>query len=205
MPDLKRFRRTLSIGRMEIDRIQRSKDNVDVTAVGLPARLPGCEMHVGERKASVVLFFEFVLSGVRIWIAPHPELANELVALLVVAQPEKGLTFVRCDDPSNILPQPLFVLAACAPTVSCFVEVICSGSDVCARTIPREINPKAAPAISSRAMATQRGNGGRESISCGRAIPVFNIPPVAADTHQGQDCRSSLRGSLAPWHRPGPN
>jgi len=112
MPGLERFRRALSSGRMEIDRIRRSKDNVDVTAVGLPARLPDCEMRVGERKASVVLFFEFVFGAGRIWIAPHPELANEFVALLVVAQPQKGLAFVWYDDPPNILIQPLFVLAA---------------------------------------------------------------------------------------------
>ena len=97
---------------MGIDRVRLSEDNVDVTAVGLPARLPGCEMRVGERKASVVLFFEFIFRTGRFWIAPHPELANELVALLVIAQPQKGLAFLWYDDPPNILIQPLFILAA---------------------------------------------------------------------------------------------
>lgn len=85
---------------MGIIRVRLSEDNVYVTSVGLPAWLPGGEMRIGEGKTSVVLFFKFVFGAVWIWIAPHPELTNELVALLVVVQPfQKSSLFLRCDDP----------------------------------------------------------------------------------------------------------
>lgn len=111
MPDFEWFRRAVSRAGMGIDRVRRSKNNVDSTAVSLPARFSSRKMRIGEGKATVVLFLEFVFRAVRIRIAPHLELANELVALLVVAQPQKSFLLVGPDDPADILIQPLLVLA----------------------------------------------------------------------------------------------
>jgi hypothetical protein len=74
-----------------------------VAAVGLPARLAGGKMLVGVGDAPVVLFAELVLRRIGVGIAPQPELLNEGVALLVVAQVLEGLALFVGDDVGHIL------------------------------------------------------------------------------------------------------
>src|SRR6185437_11125278 len=89
--------------------IGRAKLDVDHAAVGELPGLARGEMFVGIGDAAVVLFAVGVFRRIGIWIAAAPELLNEGVALLVVAQALEGLPFLVADDPANILIQPLFV------------------------------------------------------------------------------------------------
>jgi hypothetical protein len=69
-----------------------------MTAVRLPSRLAGCKVLVGVSNAPVVLFAELVLRRIRIRVAPQPEILDEGVALLIVAQVlERLRLFVRDD------------------------------------------------------------------------------------------------------------
>ncbi len=66
-----------------------------MSAVSLPSRLARRKMLVGVRDAPVVLFAEFVIRRIRVRIAPQPELFNECVPLLVVAQALERLAILR--------------------------------------------------------------------------------------------------------------
>ena len=87
-------------------RIRRTPGYVDAPAVGLPARLAGGIVLVGIGDATVVLFAKFVLRRVRIGVAPQPELLDESIPLLIVAQLLEGLALLIGDDPGHVLVQP---------------------------------------------------------------------------------------------------
>ncbi len=91
---------------MRIDRIRRAESNVDVPAIGLPSRLARRVMVVGILNAPVVLFAEFVVGGVGIGVAAQPELLDERLALLIVAQVLEGLPFFVGNDVGHILVEP---------------------------------------------------------------------------------------------------
>src|SRR6516225_5926263 len=94
---------------MRIDTVWLAKRNVHVTAVGLPARFAGCEMFVRVSDAAIVLFAKLVLRRIGIRIATQPELLDEVVALLIIAQALEGFQLLVGDDPMNILIHPLLV------------------------------------------------------------------------------------------------
>ena len=71
---------------MRVDGVRRAESNIDVAAIGLPPRLAGRKVVVGVRNTPIVLFAEFVVGRVGIGIAAQPELLDERLALLVVAQ-----------------------------------------------------------------------------------------------------------------------
>src|ERR1700722_17389266 len=81
-----------------------------MTAICSPARLAGGEVLVRIRDAGIMLFAVFVLWGVRIWVAAEPELLDELVAFLIVAQALERLHLLVSDDPAHVLIDPLLVL-----------------------------------------------------------------------------------------------
>ena len=63
-------------------------------------------MLVGICNATVVLLAKFVIRRVRIRIAPQPELLDEGIPLLIVAQRLEGFALFVRDDPGHILIQP---------------------------------------------------------------------------------------------------
>src|SRR5579864_1256247 len=83
--------------------------DVDAAAVGLPAGDACGEVLVGVGDALVVLFFVFVLFGVRRRIAALPEGLNKVVALFVVGELLKRSTLFVGDDVDHVLVEPLFV------------------------------------------------------------------------------------------------
>ncbi len=91
---------------MRFDRIRRTERNVDVAAVGLPPGLAGSIVVVRVLNAPVVLFAELVVGGIGIRIAAQPELLDEGLALLVVAQVLEGLPFLVGDDVGHVLLEP---------------------------------------------------------------------------------------------------
>jgi hypothetical protein len=60
---------------------------------------------------AVVLLAELVLRRIRIGVAPQPELLDESVPLLIVAQGLEGLGLFVGDDPDYILVEPGLVSA----------------------------------------------------------------------------------------------
>ena len=117
VPDLKRKRRCFAaafvhgplIGaarRMGVDGVRRAKGNVDVAAIGLPARFAGRIVVVGILDAPIVLFAEFVVGRVGIGIAAQPELLDERLALFVVAQVLECLPLFVRDDVGHVLIEP---------------------------------------------------------------------------------------------------
>jgi putative intracellular protease/amidase len=80
---------------VRFDRVRLAERDIDVAAVGLPARLAGGKVLVGVCDAPVVLFAELVLRRIRIGIAAQPELLDEGVALFIVAQALEGLAPLR--------------------------------------------------------------------------------------------------------------
>src|SRR5579864_1296506 len=83
--------------------------DVDAAAVGLPAGDACGEVLVGVRDALVVLFFVFVLFGVRRGIATLPEGLDEVVALLVVGELFESSALFVGNDVDHVLIEPLFV------------------------------------------------------------------------------------------------
>ena len=117
VPDLKREGRGLAAaffhgplvaaaGGVRVDRVRLAEGDIDVAAIRLPARLAGGKVLVGIGDAPVVLFAEFVLRRIRIGVAAQPELLDEGVPLLVVAQVLEGLALFVGDDPGHVLVQP---------------------------------------------------------------------------------------------------
>ena len=66
-------------------------------------------MFVSVGDAAVVLFFEFVLFGVREWVAPQPELLDELFALFVGVQPLESLILLIRNDVDDVFVQPFLI------------------------------------------------------------------------------------------------
>ena len=85
-------------GGVGIDRVGRAEGDIDVAAVRLPTRLAGGKMLVGIGDAPVMLFAELVVRRIGIGIAAQPELLDEGVPLLVVAQVLEGLPLFVGDD-----------------------------------------------------------------------------------------------------------
>ena len=73
-------------GRVRFDRVGLAKGNIDVSAIRLPSWLSGCKVFIGIGDAPVMLFAEFVFGRVGIGVAAQPELLDEGVPLLIVAQ-----------------------------------------------------------------------------------------------------------------------
>ena len=92
-----------------VDAVGLAVGDVDVAAVGLPAGHAGGEVLVRVGDAGVVLFAVLVLGRVGIGIAAQPEVFDERVALLVVAQVLEGLRLLVGDDPADVLVEPLLV------------------------------------------------------------------------------------------------
>src|SRR2546426_725446 len=78
--------------------------------VGLPTGNAGGEALVGVGDAAVVLFLEFVFNRVRGGIAAQPELLDELLALFIIGQAQKGAALFVGEDVTDFFVQPLFVL-----------------------------------------------------------------------------------------------
>ena len=72
----------------------------------LPSRLARRKVVVGVLNAPIVLFAELVLGGIRIGVAPLPEVLNKRFALLIVAQAQKSFALIVADDVGNFLVQP---------------------------------------------------------------------------------------------------
>ena len=66
-------------------------------------------MFVGVSDAAVMLFFEIVVRKVGIAAAAKPKLLDELLALFVGSQLEKGVAFVRGNNVGDVLGKPLLV------------------------------------------------------------------------------------------------
>src|SRR5947207_10851537 len=94
---------------MGLNGVGLAERNIDVAAVRLPARLAGGVVLVGVGDAPVVLFAELVFGGIGIGIAAQPELLDERLALLIVAQVLESLPFVIGDDVGHILLEPVLV------------------------------------------------------------------------------------------------
>src|SRR5579859_5274843 len=77
-----------------------------MAAIRLPSRFARREMLIGVGDAPVVLLAELVIRRIRIGIAPQPELLDEGIPLLVVAQALEGLGLFVGDDPGYILIEP---------------------------------------------------------------------------------------------------
>jgi hypothetical protein len=77
-----------------------------VAAIRLPARLARGKVFIRVSDAAVMLLAEFVFRRVWIGVAAQPELLNERVPLLIVAQVLEGFGLLVGDDPEHILIQP---------------------------------------------------------------------------------------------------
>src|SRR4051812_43390670 len=94
---------------MGFDFVGLAEDDVDTAAVGLPSRDASGEVLVGIGDALVVLFFVFVLFGVRRGIAALPEGFNEVIALLVIRELLEGGALFVSDDVGDVFVQPLSI------------------------------------------------------------------------------------------------
>ncbi len=88
---------------MGFNLVRLAPGDVDAAAVGLPARNTRGIVFVGISDALVVLLTKLVLIGVRIRIAPAPELFNKALALVVGFEFLKGLTLFIGNDVSDVL------------------------------------------------------------------------------------------------------
>jgi len=61
-------------------------NDIGPAAISFPAGDAGSEALIGVGDAAVVLFFEFILFGIRSWIAAQPELFDEAFAFSVVRE-----------------------------------------------------------------------------------------------------------------------
>src|ERR1700680_1825046 len=110
VPQLCRLHRVATIaGRLTFDLIRRAIHDVDSAAVCFPAGDCLREALVRVREAPIMLFFEFILSGARCWVAAQPELFYETVAYFIFREPNKGCPLVWRDNPADLLIQPSLV------------------------------------------------------------------------------------------------
>src|SRR5580698_6053892 len=77
-----------------------------MAAVRLPARLAGGKVLVRIGDTPIMLFAKLVVRRIRVRIAPQPELLDEGIPLLIVAQAHEGFSLFIGDDPDHILVQP---------------------------------------------------------------------------------------------------
>src|SRR5580658_10702389 len=94
---------------MGVNRVGGAERDIDMTAIGLPSGLAGGEVLVGVGDAAVVLFAEFVVGRIGIWVAAKPELLDERVALFIVREIPKGLTLFVRNDVGDVLIEPCLV------------------------------------------------------------------------------------------------
>ena len=98
-------------GGMGIDGVRFPEGDIDVAAIRLPARLAGRKVLIRIGDTPVVLFAELVFGRIGIGIAAQPELLDEGIPLLVVAQVLEGLPFLIGNDVGHVLVQPGLVRA----------------------------------------------------------------------------------------------
>src|ERR1700688_717890 len=91
---------------MRFDFVGWAVNDVSAAAVGLPAGNARRIMLVSVGDAPVVFFLVLVFLGIRSGIAPQPELFDELLALVIRAQPFPGLPFLVGDDVGDVLIEP---------------------------------------------------------------------------------------------------
>src|ERR1700761_5268810 len=97
--------------RMRIDAVRLAVGDVDMASIRPPAWLACGKMLVGISDAGVMFLAILILRRVRIGIATQPELLDELIPLLVIAQALESLQLLVGDNPADILIDPLLVLA----------------------------------------------------------------------------------------------
>src|SRR5262249_28339806 len=76
--------------------------NIDVAAVGAPARYARREVLVRVGDPAVVFFFKAILIGFGIGIPEIKQGLDELVALFVGTKAQKSLAFLLCDDVDEV-------------------------------------------------------------------------------------------------------
>ena len=96
-------------GGMRVNGVGRAPGDVNPPAVRLPAGLAGRIVLVGVGDATIVLFAEFVLRRILVGVATQPEVLDESVALLVVAERPERLALLVGNDVAHILLQPRLV------------------------------------------------------------------------------------------------
>src|ERR1039457_4980030 len=77
-----------------------------MASIGLPTRFAGCIVVVCILNPPVVLLAELIIGRVGIGIAAQPELLDESLALLIVAEVLEGFSFFVGDDVGYVLLQP---------------------------------------------------------------------------------------------------
>ena len=105
------FHRTIvgAAAGMRLDFIRLAVHDVHATAISFPSGNTGGKVFVRVSNALVMLFLEFVLYGIRRWIAARPKCFDEIVALLIVRKLLEGGSLFVGDDVANIFVQPLLV------------------------------------------------------------------------------------------------
>src|ERR1017187_3303752 len=98
-----------STGRVGFDFIRWAVNDVRPAAIGFPAGDAGSEALIGVGDAAVVLFFEFILFGIRSWITAQPELFDEALAFSVVRETIERPALLIGDDVGNVDVQPNLV------------------------------------------------------------------------------------------------
>src|ERR1022692_1736762 len=96
-------------GGVRLDFVGRPVNDVNASAIRLPAGDSRSVMVVGVSDAPVVLFLELVLFGVRSGVAPQPELLDELFALFVRGEAMEGGLLLIGDDVDDVFVQPFLV------------------------------------------------------------------------------------------------
>src|SRR5262245_22124711 len=94
---------------MRFNLIGLAEHYVDAPAICFPPRDTAGVFLVGISDALIIFFTILIRIGIGIGIAPHPELLDELFALLVSRQKVEGLALFIIDDPANIFVNPAFV------------------------------------------------------------------------------------------------
>src|SRR5262249_41496507 len=89
-------------GSMGFDFVRRAPKNIDVAAVGAPARYARREVLVRVGDPAVVFFFKAILIGFGIGIPEIKQGLDELVALFVGTKAQKSLAFLLCDDVDEV-------------------------------------------------------------------------------------------------------
>jgi len=106
---------------MRVDFVRRTPDDVDMAAIGFPARDAGGKVFVGVGDTAIVFFFEFVDGGVGIGIAAVENYFDELFALFVATEAVEGGAFFWPDDVDQVFVDD--VLEAVAEFVLGFLEL----------------------------------------------------------------------------------
>src|SRR6185437_8158361 len=89
--------------------VGRSPGNVNPAAVGFPPGHTRGKVLVGVSEALVVVFLVLIEGRLRIGVAPLPEALDEGLALILIAELQKGLALLRSDDVGYVLVEPLLV------------------------------------------------------------------------------------------------